>query len=62
MSRFIELAQEIDKEMDSLRYEIDSVNLHAHLIEEQLRREKAKNRAVANMLRELADRIEREEI
>lgn len=62
MSRIIELAQEIDKEMDSLRYEIDSVNCHAHQIEEQLQREKAKNRAVANMLRELADRIEREEI
>lgn len=62
MSRIIELAQEIDKEMDSLRYEIDSVNCHAHQIEEQLQREKAKNRAVANMLRELASRIEREEI
>ena len=62
MSRIIELAQEIDKEMDSLRYEIDSVNCHAHQIEEQLQREKAKNRAVANMLRELADRMEREEI
>lgn len=62
MSRIIELAQEIDREMDSLRYEIESVNCHAHQIEEQLQREKAKNRAVANMLRELADRIEREEI
>lgn len=62
MSRIIELAQEIDKEIDSLRYEIDSVNCHAHQIEEQLQREKAKNRAVANMLRELASRIEREEI
>lgn len=62
MSRIIELAQEIDKEMDSLRYEIDSVNCRAHQIEEQLQREKAKNRAVANMLRELASRIEREEI
>ena len=62
MSKIVEMAIAIDEEIDKLRYEIESVNCHAHQIEEELQREKAKNRAVANILRGLADRIEREEI
>ena len=62
MSKIIELAQAIDHEINNLQIQIESVNCHAHQIEEELQREKAKNRAVANILRELADRIEREEI
>ena len=62
MSKIIDMAVAIDEEFDKLRYEIDSINCYAHQLEEQLAYQKAKNRAIAAMLRELASRIEREEI
>ena len=62
MSKIVELAKAIDEEIDSLRYEVESVNCYAHQLEEEVAHQRAKNRAVAAMLRELASRIEREEI
>lgn len=62
MSKIVELAKAIDEEIDKLRYEVESVNCYAHQLEEQVAHQQAKNRAVAAMLRELASRIEREEI
>lgn len=62
MSKILDMAVAINEEFDKLRYEIESINCHAHQLEGQLACQKVKNRAVASMLRELADRIEREEI
>lgn len=62
MSRLLEFAQAIEDELTDLKMQIESVNCHTHQVEEALQREKAKNRAVAAMLREIATRIEREEI
>ena len=62
MSKIVELAKAIDEEIDRLRYEVESVNCYAHQLEEQIAHQRAKNRDVAAMLRELASRIEREEI
>ena len=62
MSKIIDMAVAIDEEFDKLRYEIDSINCYAHQLEEQLAYQKAKNRGLAEILRELASRIEREEI
>jgi hypothetical protein len=62
MSKIVELAKAIDEEIDKLRYEVESVNCYAHQLEEEVAHQRAKNRAVAAMLRELASRIEREEI
>ena len=61
MSKIIELAQIIDSEINDLQLQIENVNCRTYRLEEELQREKAKNRSVAAMLRELADRIEREE-
>lgn len=62
MSRLIEFAQAIEDELNDLKLQIESVNCHAHQIEEALQKEKAKNREIALTLRLIADRIEREEI
>ena len=62
MSKIVDMAIAIDEEFDKLRYEIDSINCYAHQLEEEMAHQRAKNRAVAAMLRELASRIEREEI
>lgn len=62
MSKILDMAVAIDEEFDKLRYEIESINCHANQLEEQLAYQKAKNHVMANMLRELADRMEREEI
>ena len=62
MSKIVEMAVAIDEEFDKLRYEIDSINCYAHQLEEEIAHQRAKNRNVATMLRELASRIEREEI
>ena len=62
MSKIVELAKAIDEEIDKLRYEVESVNCYAHQLEEEVAHQRAKNRAIASMLRELASRIEREEI
>lgn len=62
MSKIVDMAMAIDEEIDKLHYEIDTINCYAHQLEEQLAHQKAKNRAVAAMLRELASRIDREEI
>ena len=56
------MAVAIDEEFDKLRYEIETIHCHANQLEEQLACQKVKNRAMASMLRELADRLEREEI
>lgn len=61
MSKILDMAVAIDEEFDKLHYEIESINCHAHQLEEQLAYQKAKNRVMASMLRELADRIEQEE-
>ena len=62
MSKIIDMAMAIDEEFDKLHYEIESVNCYVHQLEEQVVCQKAKNRVIASMLRELASRIEREEI
>ena len=62
MSKIIDMAMAIDEEIDKLRYEVESVNCYAHQLEEEVAHQRAKNRAIAAMLRELASRIEREEI
>ena len=62
MSKIIDMAMAIDEEIEKLRYEVESVNCYAHQLEEQVAQQQAKNRAIAAMLRELASRIEREEI
>ncbi len=62
MSKIVELAKAIDEEIDKLRYEVESVNCYAHQLEEEIAHQRAKNRSVAAMRRELASRIEREEI
>lgn len=62
MSKIIDMAIAIDEEFDKLRYEIESIKCYAHQLEEQVACQKAKNRDVASILRELASRIEREEI
>lgn len=62
MSKILDMAVAIDEEFDKLRYEIESINCHVHQLEEQLAHQKAKNHIMASILRELADRIEREEI
>ena len=56
------MAVAIDEEFDKLRYEIETIHCHANQLEEQLACQKVKNHAMASMLRELADRLEREEI
>lgn len=62
MSKILDMAVAIDEEFDKLHLKIESINCHAHQLEEQMAYQKAKNRVIASMLRELADRIEREEI
>lgn len=62
MSKILDMAVAIDEEFDKLRYEIETIHCYVNQLEEQLACQKVKNRAVASMLRELADRIEREEI
>ena len=62
MSKIIDMAIAIDEEIEKLRYEVESVNCYAHQLEEQVTHQRAKNRDIAAMLRELASRIEREEI
>lgn len=62
MGKIVDMAIAIDEEFDKLHYEIDSINCYAHQLEEEIAHQRAKNRAVAAMLRELASRIEREEI
>ena len=62
MSKILDMAVAIDEEFNKLRCEIESINCHANQLEEQLAHQKAKNRVMASILRELADRIEREEI
>lgn len=62
MSKILDMAVAIDEEFDKLRYEIETIHCHANQLEEQLDCQKMKNRAMASMLRELADRMEREEI
>ena len=62
MSKIIEMAKAIDEEIDKLRYEITSVNCYVHQLEEEVAHQRAKNRDVAAILRELATRIERDEI
>ena len=62
MSKIIDMAMAIDEEIEKLRYEVESVNCYAHQLEEEVVHQRAKNRDVAAMLRELASRIEREEI
>ena len=62
MSKILDMAVAIDEEFDKLRYEIETIHCHANQLEEQLAYQKMKNRATASMLRELADRMEREEI
>jgi hypothetical protein len=61
MSKIVDMAIAIDEEFDKLHYEIESVNCYAHQLEEQVACQKAKNRVIASMLRELAGRIEQEE-
>ena len=61
MSKIMDMAMAIEEEFDKLRYEIESVNCYAHQLEEQVACQKAKNRVIASMLRELAGRIEQEE-
>ena len=62
MSKIIDMAMAIDEEIEKLRYEITSVNCYVHQLEEEVAHQRAKNRDVAAILRELAVRIEREEI
>ena len=62
MSKIIDMAIAIDEELNKLRLEIESTKCYAHQLEEQVACQKTTNRAIASMLRELADRIEREEI
>lgn len=62
MSRLIEFAQEIDKELENLRCEATVIGNKVFDLEEKLAKEKEKNRLIALMLREMANRIEREEI
>jgi AmiR/NasT family two-component response regulator len=62
MSKIIDMAMAIDEEFDKLRYEIESIKCYTHQLEEQMDCQKAKNRDIAIILRELAGRIEREEI
>ena len=62
MSKILDMAVAIDEEFDKLRYEIETIHCHTNQLEEQLACQKMKNRAMASMLRELADRLEREEI
>lgn len=62
MSKIIDMAVAIDEEFNKLRSEIESINCRVHRLEEQAACQKAKNHAIVSMLRELADRIEREEI
>ena len=62
MSKIIDMAMAIDEEIEKLRYEVESVKCYTHQLEEEVAHQRAKNRAIASMLRELASRIEREEI
>ena len=62
MSKILDMAVAIDEEFDKLRYEIETIHCYAIQLEEQLACQKVKNRAMASMLRELADRLEQEEI
>ena len=62
MSKIIDMAIAIDKELSDLQTEIANANCRVYQLEEQLAYQKTKNRDVAAMLRELASRIEREEI
>ena len=62
MSKILDMAVAIDDEFDKLRYEIETIHCHANQLEEQLACQKMKNCSMASMLRELADRMEREEI
>lgn len=59
MSKIVNMAVAIDEEFDQLRNEIKSYTLQ---LEEYMIYQEAKNHIIADMLRELADRIEREEI
>ena len=62
MSKIVDMAMAIDEEFQDLQNQIAITNNRVYELEEQLAHQKAKNRAVAAMLRELASRIEREEI
>lgn len=62
MSKILDMAVAIDEEFDKLRYEIETIHCHANQLEEQLACQKMKKCAMTSMLRELADRMEREEI
>ena len=62
MSKIIDMAIAIDEEFQDLQNQIAITNNRVYELEEQLAHQKAKNRDIAAMLRELASRIEREEI
>lgn len=62
MSKIIDMAIAIDEEFQDLRNQVAVVNHRVYELEEQLAYQKAKNHDMASMFRELADRLEREEI
>lgn len=62
MSKIIDMAMAIDEEFQDLRNQVAVANHRVYELEEQLAYQKAKNRDMASIFRELAVRIEREEI
>lgn len=62
MSKIIDMAMAIDEEFQDLRNQVAVANHRVYELEEQLAYQKAKNRDMASIFRELAVRIERKEI
>ena len=61
MSKIIDMAIAIDEEFQDLRNQVAVVNQRVYELEEQLTYQKAKNRDIASIFRELVNIIEREE-